>query len=98
MLAPETEDPGLGAGDLNGDGSVGFDDFLVLANNFGNEAERTEGDLNGDGVVGFDDFLTLSSNFGTKPVAVEAVFAGYGQSDDAFADKGTVVWDIADRR
>jgi len=50
---------------LNGDGSVGFPDFLILSANYGTDApSHTVGDINCDGSVGFPDFLVLSANFG----------------------------------
>lgn len=53
------------AGDLNGDGTVAFTDFLMLANNFGEQvATYREGDVNCDGEVAFTDFLQLANNFG----------------------------------
>lgn len=52
------------AGDLDGDGSVGFGDFLELSQNFGEAGEYTDGDLNCDGIVDFGDYLILSGNFG----------------------------------
>lgn len=52
-------------GDINGDGSVSFADFLILSANFGAAASsHTEGDLDCDGTVAFADFLILSANFG----------------------------------
>lgn len=55
------------AGDINDDGEVAFDDFLVLSNNFGATVEAGEsGDFDGDGQVTFADFLTLSDNYGAK--------------------------------
>ena len=52
-------------GDANGDGSTNFQDFLILANNFGKEdAVFAEGDFDGDGRVSFLDFLVLAENFG----------------------------------
>ena len=66
-------DPSTG-GDINGDGSVSFQDFLILSNNFGNEASlHTEGDLDCDGSVAFADFLILSNNFGNAPGAAASV-------------------------
>ena len=54
-------------GDVNLDGRVGFDDFLILSGNYGEtNATRAQGDLDGDGTVGFSDFLQLSANFGTS--------------------------------
>ena len=51
-------------GDANGDGSTNFQDFLILANNFGKEdAAFAEGDFDGDGSVSFLDFLVLAQNF-----------------------------------
>ena len=53
--------------DVDGDGAVGFKDFLVLANNFGREDDevaKADGDVNGDGAVNFLDFLMFAANFG----------------------------------
>lgn len=54
------------AGDIDGDGSVTFADFLVLSSNFGQTTEQGTGvgDIDGNGTVGFSDFLLLSANFG----------------------------------
>ena len=52
-------------GDLDGDGSVNFRDFLALAVNFGNDVDRyADGDVNCDRTVEFGDFLILSAHFG----------------------------------
>jgi len=57
-------DPNSG-GDINGDGDVGFADFIVLADNFGRSVDNHKrGDINCDGEVGFADFIILSQNFG----------------------------------
>ena len=53
-------------GDTNGDGTVGFLDFLILLSNFNfgaTEKSRGDGDFNGDSKVDFADFLILSHNF-----------------------------------
>lgn len=53
------------AGDLDGDNSVGFTDFLILSANFGSMTESySDGDVDCDGTVAFADFLALSANFG----------------------------------
>ncbi len=53
------------AGDVNLDGLVDFDDFLVLSANFGKTGQSwATGDLNGNDTVDFTDFLLLSANFG----------------------------------
>lgn len=55
----------LTPGDANADLFVDFQDFLVLANNFGKtDAIFAEGDFDEDGNVGFLDFLVLAENFG----------------------------------
>ncbi|TVQ78784.1 MAG: esterase family protein [Phycisphaeraceae bacterium] len=53
-------------GDINGDGFVNLDDFIILAGNFGSGPGMTpqQGDLNGDGFVNLDDFIILAGNFG----------------------------------
>lgn len=52
------------AGDTNRDETVGFDDLLVLAQNY-NRANRlfAQGDSTGDGVVTFDDLLLMAQNY-----------------------------------
>lgn len=57
-------------GDVNRNGKVGFEDFLILSGNFGLDAEPgASGDVDGDGRVAFADFLILSGNFGKSGVA-----------------------------
>lgn len=53
-------------GDVNLDGSVNFDDFLILSENYGTEGDRSQGDFTGDGRVEFEDFLVVSENFGAS--------------------------------
>ena len=54
-------------GDVNLDGKVTFEDFLVLSANFGATVDaRSEGDLDGDSEVTFTDFLLLSADFGKQ--------------------------------
>ena len=57
---------GLTAGDANADLKVDFQDFLILANNWGRTTDVTffDGDFDGDGGVGFFDFLDVANNFG----------------------------------
>jgi len=53
------------AGDLDGDGTVAFADFLTLSTNFGaTGTDYASGDIDCDGSVAFADFLVLSTNFG----------------------------------
>ncbi len=54
------------AGDVNGDGEVGFGDFTILSHHFGqSEQIFAGGDLDCDGEVAFADFLVLTQNWGT---------------------------------
>ena len=65
---------GLLPGDLDGDGTVAFADFLTLSSNFGSAVgSYPEGDVDGDGTVSFADFLTVSGNFGQSSAAVASV-------------------------
>ena len=57
-------------GDADGDGEVGFLDFLQLANAFGGEGGWVAGEFTGDGTVGFEDFLELANNFGQRATDV----------------------------
>ena len=51
-------------GDANSDGAVNFNDFLIVARNFGaTDAAFADGDFDGDGEVGFLDFLVLARHF-----------------------------------
>ena len=54
--------------DFDGDGSVGFSDFVQFAERFG-AGQGDEGyaawfDLNGDGEIGFSDFVAFAQNYG----------------------------------
>lgn len=64
---PENAPCGLGrhVGDVNGDKSVEFQDFLTVARNYGaTDAAFADGDLNCDGTVDFADFLIVSRAYG----------------------------------
>ena len=57
-------------GDIDGNGTVEFADFLTLSNTFGQTVEAGTGaDLDGDGEIAFGDFLILSNNFGQTAAA-----------------------------
>ena len=60
-ITPTLELLMLPAGDLNLNGEVAFDDFLILAEHFGESTTKyTEGDINRNGEVDFRDFLELA--------------------------------------
>ena len=56
--------------DFDGDGTVGFSDFLAFAGQYG--ARQGDGlyearyDLDGDGAISFSDFLIFASSYGTQ--------------------------------
>ena len=56
--------------DFDGDGTVGFSDFVSFAGVFGasegDEKYKANYDLNGDGVIGFSDFVIFAQNFGKE--------------------------------
>jgi hypothetical protein len=77
------------AGDVNGDGTVSFTDFVTLANHFGASTGLGVGvgDLNEDGTVNFADFVILANNFGaTAGVTVGA--SAMVASEDAAVERG----------
>lgn len=60
-------------GDVDGNGTVEFADFLVVSANFGAAVDsHAAGDLDCNGTVEFADFLVVSANFGNA-VAATAV-------------------------
>lgn len=68
LVRPRPED--VAAVDFDGDGAVGFGDFLLFAAAFGTR-ETDDGfvaafDLDGDGETGFTDFLEFASLFGQQ--------------------------------
>lgn len=71
LEAEEVPEPIVLGGDANGDGAVGFADFLVLSQNFGTLADAVfgDGDFDEDGDVDFTDFLILSGNFGKLTIS-----------------------------
>ena len=56
--------------DFDGDGTVGFSDFVIFAGVFGarqgDEKYDARYDLNGDGEIGFSDFVIFAQNFGKE--------------------------------
>ena len=57
-----------GRPDLNADGAVDFEDFVLFAQKFGRESDDdgydARFDLDGDGAIGFSDFLIFANAFG----------------------------------
>ena len=58
----------FGSPDVNGDGQVDFNDFVVFAQKFGtsrgDDGYDVSCDLDSDGIVGFSDFLIFAGAFG----------------------------------
>lgn len=66
-------------GDLNYDGSVGFDDLLILARHYGQTgATYEQGDVNGDGTVDFADLVTLARDYGQSLDGAPSAGGGTG--------------------
>ncbi|MGB1076655.1 MAG: hypothetical protein ACPGYK_10760, partial [Flavobacteriales bacterium] len=56
------EEPDGCEADLNGSGTVGVDDLLLLLSDFGCTTNDCIGDVNGDGISGVSDILLLLSS------------------------------------
>ncbi|MDP6040021.1 MAG: cohesin domain-containing protein [Candidatus Latescibacteria bacterium] len=78
--------------DINGDGRVGFADFLPFAETFGtsrgSERYNARYDFDADGSIGFGDFLILSQFYGTEvdcthPQAASKTVAITGTNSEA---------------
>ncbi len=68
-------------GDVDGNASVDFQDFLALQVGYGitSGASRGDGDLEGDGDVDFQDFLILQAHFGESvPLGTDSLAGGDG--------------------
>jgi len=55
------------AGDLDGDGTVGIGDFLLVLAQWGPCPPKCLGDVDGDGIVGINDLLLVLANWGPCP-------------------------------
>ncbi len=73
--------------DFDGDGTVGFRDFLLFASVFGTSRGDTEYsarfDLDGDDAVGFSDFLIFAGSFGKDVTSSGGDNGGDGGSGQA---------------
>lgn len=61
-------------GDINLDAAVGFDDLLILAQNYdaaGSGKTWDLGDGNYDGIVNFDDLLAMAQNYGLTALTAD---------------------------
>jgi hypothetical protein len=57
-----TSTPNQLQGDINSDGIVNIQDYVLLSNAFG--TNNTSADINKDGIVNLQDYVILSNNFG----------------------------------
>lgn len=62
-------------GDVTGDGSVDFQDLLILAQHYGRPGDFSDGDFNGDGAVDFRDLLILAQHYGQTQAAAATTVA-----------------------
>ncbi len=74
--------------DFNGDGRVGFDDFVLFVGQFGlsrgDEQYDAKYDLDEDGTIGFGDFLIFGRSFGAE-------------DQEQFEPEGLVLIDLGNR-
>ncbi len=77
-------------GDVDCDGDVDFQDFLMLQVGYGItiDAERSDGDLDDDGDVDFQDFLVLQANYGNSS---DAFGGGDGLGASAVPEPGAIL-------
>ena len=81
------EDNGSSLPDFDGDGTVGFGDFVKFAAKFGlgqgDDGYDAQFDLNGDGEIGFADLLIFAENFGKEiPADDRAVLVAFYNATD----------------
>ena len=80
-------------GDINGNGTVDFDDFLALTRAYDSDCSGCAEDLDASGSVGFPDFLIIASNYGTSltggAVSAAGVDAVFGVAKAAGVDDGS---------
>jgi hypothetical protein len=76
LVAPDTFYFGSLPGDATGDGHVGFDDVLVLAQRYNTSALAA--DFNADGKIDFSDLVTLAQSYGQSltPFSAPSTVAG----------------------
>ena len=81
--------------DFDGDGTIGFGDFVIFAGVFGarqgDEKYEATHDLNGDGEIGFSDFVIFAQNFGKDVHSPEVTIpdANLRVAIEAALDKAT---------
>lgn len=69
-------------GDVDGNGTVDYPDFLALARAYNTNCDSCPEDLDGNGVVGFPDFLVMANNFGS---ALTGGAVSAAAADDVFS-------------
>jgi len=92
VIGGDVPEPSEPSPDFDGDGEVGFTDFIMFAGAFGSATGEADWDvkfdLDQDGSVGFTDFITFAGVFGTtvgKPAARKPVQYGGGANGEAEA-------------
>jgi hypothetical protein len=84
-------------GDIDGDGTVAFPDFVILADNFNEQVDPgTNGDIDGSGTVDFADFVILADNFGKSSPAAASVAVAPAAADSVFAPDDDLDDDLGD--
>lgn len=83
-------------GDADLDGSVEFDDLLILARNYGQSSDQHwfEGDFDFDGATEFDDLLILARYYGMSGLSSEQSEALDAVGSDTFHTDLALAWAI----
>jgi hypothetical protein len=86
------------AGDADLNGTVDFNDFVILANHFGaSPGGWAAANFDFDGTVGFSDFVALANNFGfQRPLAalpVASLASGAVTNDQVLAEADRLLFD-----
>ena len=83
--------------DFDGDGTVGFADFLLFAGKFGTQRDEAafdaRYDLDGDGSIGFSDFLVFAASFGKEvspPAASKLYWTDWGTDKIQRVSEGVI--------
>lgn len=82
MLVPEAGT--YGKGDANLDGSINFDDLLIIAQHYDQPNPTGDihvGDFNLNGQVNFDDLLKLAQHYGSSALVHESAFGAQFAAD-----------------
>ncbi len=82
IVVDDDGNPVIIKGDFDGSADVGFQDFFIFADNFGDPNFRPDTDIDGSGDVGFQDFFIFADNFGKSGVYMVLGIVDGNDGDD----------------